>query len=92
MAEREELWQRVVDGISATPGALSEETRRAISRGEDPPELAALLAKVRHRAYAIDDADVAGLDDDVVVEAALAAALGVSLARRGAALAAVEGV
>src|SRR5204863_449728 len=60
--------------------------RRAIARGEDPPELAALLAKVRTRAYAIVDADVDGLKADVVLESVLAAALTEANARRRAAL------
>jgi hypothetical protein len=86
----DERWERVAEAIVSTPGALPEETRRAIARDEDPPELAALLDKVRRAAYTIGEADVAGLDDDVVVEAALAAALGVALDRRAAALEAVE--
>jgi hypothetical protein len=60
--------------------------RRAIARGDDPPELAALLAKVRTRAYAIVDRDVAELSADVVLEGALAAALAEADARRRRAL------
>jgi hypothetical protein len=89
-SSRTEGWQRVAEAILGTPGTLSEESRRAIARGEDPPELAALLDKVRRHAYRVVDRDVAGLDEDAVIEAALAAALGVSLDRREAALAAVE--
>jgi len=63
--------------------------RRAIFRGEDPPELSALLEKVRTRAYAIADADVEGMDVDVVIEAALAAALGEALRDRSRALEAI---
>ena len=63
--------------------------RRAIARGEDPPELAALLAKVRREAYRIVDRDVEGLDVDVVLEAVLAAALAAGDARRLAALKAI---
>jgi hypothetical protein len=73
----------------ATPGALPEETRRAIARGDDPAELAALLHKVRLHAYRITDADVAGLEADVVIEAALAAALAVALEERRKALEAI---
>jgi hypothetical protein len=73
----------------ATPGALPEEVRRAIVRGEDPPELAALLDKVRQCAYRIVDRDVEGLDDDVALEAVLAAALAEGDDRRRAALAAI---
>jgi hypothetical protein len=77
-----EGWQRVMDAILETPGALDVDTRRAIFDGNDPPELAPLLEKVRRRAYAIVDRDVEGLDVDVVVEATLAAALGEALRDR----------
>jgi arginine/ornithine N-succinyltransferase beta subunit len=83
-------WERVSEAILATPGALGEDVRRAIARGTDPPALASLLDKVRRHAYRIVDADVAGHDEDAVLEAALAAALGVALEQRAAALRAVE--
>jgi hypothetical protein len=79
----------VEDAILRTPGALSAATRMAIYGGDDPPELAPLLDKVRGHAYRIVDADVAGLEADVVIEAALAAALGVALADRRRALEAI---
>lgn len=63
--------------------------RRAIFRGEDPPELLTLLEKVRTRAYAIVDADVEGMDVDAVIEATLAAALGEALRDRARALEAI---
>ena len=56
-------------------GALPAYVRRAIARGDDPADLAPLLAKVRAHAYRIVDRDVEGLDTDVVLEAVLAAAL-----------------
>jgi hypothetical protein len=87
---REQAWGRVADGILETPGALSQDVRRAIARGDDPPELATLLEKVRRNAYRIVDADVAGHEEDAVLEAALAAALAVALEQRSAALRAVE--
>ncbi len=90
-ALHDEAWERVAEGILATPGVLSEDVRREIARGDDPPELATLLAKVRREAYRIVDADVAGHEEDAVLEAALAAALQVALERRSAALDAVEG-
>ncbi|HKI91195.1 MAG TPA: hypothetical protein VJ986_02745 [Gaiellaceae bacterium] len=89
-SSRAELWQGVAEGILGTPGTLPEATRRAIAAGDDPAELVPLLAKVRRDAYKIVDSDVAGLDEDAVIEAALAAALTVSLDRRAAALAAIE--
>jgi hypothetical protein len=82
----EDGWQRVRDAILATPGALAPAVRRAIFAGDDPPELASLLDKVRKHAYRITDRDVEGLDADVVIEAALAAALGEALRDRQRAL------
>ena len=82
-------WARVDEAILESAGALPAYVRRAIARGEDPPELAALLVKVRREAYKIVDRDVEGLDVDVVLEAVLAAALAEGDARRLAALRAI---
>jgi hypothetical protein len=82
-------WDSVSAAILESPGALPPYERRAIFRGEDPPELLALLDKVRTRAYAIVDADVDGLGVDVVIEATLAAALGEALRERARALEAI---
>jgi hypothetical protein len=79
----DEGWGRVSDAILASPLA------RAAYDGEEPAALAPLLDKVRHHAYRIVDADVVGLDADVVVEAALGAALAVALADRARALEAI---
>ena len=79
----EEGWGRVADAILASPVA------RAAHDGEEPPELGPLLDKVRHHAYRIVDADVDGLDPDVVIEAALGAALAVALEGRARALKAI---
>jgi hypothetical protein len=81
-----EAWARVEEAILESPGALPAYVRRAISRGEDPAELAGLLAKVRGEAYRIVDADVAGVDVDLLLEAVLAAALAEGERRRAAAL------
>jgi hypothetical protein len=89
MATKEELWQRVEEAILCSAGVLPEATRRAIASGDDPPELAPLLGKVRRHAYRIVDGEIAGLDADVVIEATLAAALGVALEGRRAALEAI---
>lgn len=83
-------WQPVCEAILGSEGVLSPAQRCAIFAGEDPPELAPLLEKVRRHAYRIVDADVAGLEPDVVVEASLAAALGVALAERHRALEALR--
>ncbi len=70
-------------------GALPAYVRRGIARGDDPADLAPLLAKVRAHAYRIVDSDVEGLDTDVVLEAVLAAALAEGERRRDAALKAI---
>ena len=84
-----DAWERVAEAVLESPGSLQAYVRRAIERGEDPPELAPLLAKVRIHAYRIVDSDVDGLDLDVVFEAVLAAALGSGERRRQAALRAI---
>jgi hypothetical protein len=76
--------------VLESEGSLPAYVRRAISRGEDPVDLAPLLEKVRRHAYRIVDADVAGLDADVVLEGVLAAALGAGDERRLAALKALR--
>jgi hypothetical protein len=81
-----EAWERVAEAIVATPGALPEEVRRAVVRGDDPPDLAPLLDKVRREAYRIVDGDLDGVDDDAALEVILAAALGAADERRRAAL------
>ena len=86
-----EGWQTVTEAILGTPGALEPSVRAAIFAGDDPPELAPLLDKVRRHAYRITDADVEGMDADVVIEACLAAALGEALADRDRALEALGG-
>jgi hypothetical protein len=85
-----EAWHRVTEAILESDGSLPPYVRRAIARVEDPADLASLLEKVRNHAYRIVDADVAGLDPDVVFEAVLAAALGAGEERRQAALKALR--
>ena len=83
-------WDRVTEAVLESEGSLPAYVRRAIARGEDPADLAPLLEKVHTHAYRIVDADVAGLDPDVVLEAVLAAALGSGEERRRAALKALQ--
>jgi hypothetical protein len=84
-----EAWQRVTEAVLESRGALKAYERRAIARGEDPPELHALLEKTRDNAYKIVDTDIEGLNVDVVFESVLAAALGEGDRRRRAALKAI---
>jgi hypothetical protein len=84
-----DAWERVSEAVLESEGALPAYVRRAIARGDDPADLAPLLAKVRAHAYRIVDADVEGLDTDVVFEAVLAAALAEGDERRRAALKAI---
>ncbi|MHB8470089.1 MAG: hypothetical protein ACYDCH_10090 [Gaiellaceae bacterium] len=74
-SSRTELWDRVAAAILAAPGAR-----------DDRPELAGLRDKVRRHAYRIVDADVEGLDVDLVLEATLATAFDVADGQRRAAL------
>jgi hypothetical protein len=85
-----DAWERGAEAVLESDGSLPAYVRRAIARGEDPAALASLLEKVRTHAYRIVDADVAGLDPDVVLEAVLAAALGAGEERRRAALKALR--
>lgn len=84
-----EAWRAVTEAVLESQGALKAYERRAIARGEDPPELHALLEKTRNAAYTIVDADLEGLKVDVVFESILAAALGEGDRRRRAALKAI---
>jgi hypothetical protein len=85
----DDAWERVAAAVLESEGSLPAYVRRAIARGQDPPELAPLLAKVRAHAYRIVDRDVEGLEVDVVLEAVLAAALAEGERRRRAALEAI---
>jgi hypothetical protein len=84
-----DAWQRVAEAVLESEGVLPPYVRRAIARGDDPADLAPLLAKVRAHAYRIVDSDVAGLETDAVLEAVLAAALAEGDKRRLAALKAI---
>jgi hypothetical protein len=84
-----EAWRVVTEAVLESQGALKAYERRAIARGDDPPELHALLEKTRVCAYTIVDSDLEGLKVDVVFEGVLAAALGEGDRRRRAALKAI---
>ena len=90
--------QRLVATALDGPGELPSSARKAIagevSDGEIPPVLLPYLDKVAHRAYTVTDEDVeaikrAGLSEDQIFEATVAAALGAGLKRLRAGLAAL---
>jgi hypothetical protein len=82
-------WARVAAAILESDGVLPAYVRRAIARGDDPPELHELAMKVRREAHRIVDRDIDGLDADTVYEVTLAAALAEAERRRTAALRAI---
>ena len=75
----------LLDGDGATPSA----TRRAIADGAPPNDLAALVEKIRSRAYTVTDADVDALrrqySEDQLFEIIIAAAFGAAAERLAAA-------
>lgn len=91
-ASRLRLEQVVTRGAGHTEPSL----REAIARGQAPPELAALVDKVRRHAYKVTDEDIAALaatwSDDQIFEIVVAAALGAAGDRLRAGLAALQGV
>lgn len=95
-ARMQRLRERVLDG----PGKLSPAVRKAIAgepglgSAEIPPVLLPYLDKVAYHAYQVTDEDVqellrAGLSEDEIFEATVAAALGAGLKRLRAGLAAL---
>jgi alkylhydroperoxidase family enzyme len=77
-------------GSGATPAAL----RQAIATGNAPPELLALVEKIRTRAYTVTDQDVDALrshfSEDQLFEIIVAAAFGAASAQLAAARRALE--
>jgi alkylhydroperoxidase family enzyme len=78
-----DLWQAATAG----PGALAADDRLAIAEGRKAPvELAGYVATVRASAYKVTDEDVArlqqaGLSDEQIFEATVAAAVGAGFDR-----------
>lgn len=89
--------QRLVERVLNAPGELDPQTRRAIleERTEGvPPALLPYLEKVEHSAWTMTDEDIealrrAGVSEDQIFEATVAAALGAGLKRLRAGLAAL---
>ncbi len=80
----------VCDGAGETPSEL----RRAVAKGEAPPDFAPLAQKIRSRAHSVTDADVnvlrAHYSEDQLFELIVAATLGAASDRLTAALRALE--
>ena len=91
----EALRDATLSAVVRGPGTTSAELRAAVAHGEPPEELRALVDKVRRRAYAVTDDDVAALrtkySEDQLFEIIVAAALGAADARLAAGLRALEG-
>lgn len=89
--------QRLVEATLEGPGELAPGIRKAIAEErheEAPPVLRPYLDKVAHQAWTMTDEDVealrrAGLSEDQIFEATVAAALGAGLKRLRAGLAAL---
>lgn len=85
--------QAVLDG----PGRLPAELRQAVARGEDPTDLAPLLAKIRRQAFTVTDDEIAalmapggrGYDQDEVFDLVVSTTLGAAESRYVAAMAAL---
>jgi hypothetical protein len=93
-----EKMQRLVESVLDGPGELEPAVRKAIAGevggGQIPPALLPYLDKVAHRAWTMTDEDIqalrrAGLSEDQIFEATVAAALGAGLERLRAGLAAL---
>ncbi len=82
--------QTVLEGAGTSEASL----RQQVAQGQPPPELAALVQKIRDHAYRVTDADVSALrakyTDDQLFELIVAATLGAAEHRLARAMAALE--
>ena len=77
-----------------SPATTPPQLREAVSTGQAPPELAALVQKIRTRAYTVTDKDIDTLrstyTEDQLFEIIVASAFGAARDRLSSALKAVE--
>jgi hypothetical protein len=75
-------------------GATPTELREALAKGSAPPELLALVEKIRNHAYTVTDQDVSALKrrytEDQLFEIIIATAFGAAQERLAAARQALE--
>jgi alkylhydroperoxidase family enzyme len=76
------------------PATTPRELREAVANGQPPPELAALVQKIRTRAYTVTDQDIDALrsafTEDQLFEIIVTGAFGAARERLSSALKAVE--
>jgi alkylhydroperoxidase family enzyme len=88
------LAEATKNAVLRGPGRTSPELRTAVARGEPPPELAALVDKIRRWAYRVTDEDLEALrskyDEDQLFELVIAASVGAADERLRAGLKALE--
>jgi alkylhydroperoxidase family enzyme len=87
--------QRLEDAVLRGPGQTRPELRQGLAANKDvPPELTALVEKIRRHPYKVTDEDVAALrgrySEDELFEIVVASALGASIERVEAGLRALE--
>jgi len=90
----EKLREATAKTLLHTPAATTKDLRVAVAAGLPPPELAALVQKIRTRAYTVTDQDIdalrAAFTEDQLFEIIVAASFGAAQERLSAALRAVE--
>jgi hypothetical protein len=83
------------DAVLDGPGTVDRSIRQGVAGGDPPPDLEALVRKIRDEAYRVTDADVDALrarySEDQIFELIVAAAVGAAEYRLRRALAALEG-
>ncbi len=93
-----ETWQRLQRAVLESPGQLPPDVRKSIAEeravGAAAPALLPFLEKVAYRAHTVTDEDVealkkAGLSEDEIFEATVAAAAGAGFKRLQAGLSAL---